>query len=58
MLVGGVVALTSAVIHSGIGVFIAVGFLLVRSLLRLAFRLIVTLVYILFIVLILSLIIL
>ncbi len=59
-LVGLLVALVGAVVNSGAGVFLAVtaGFLLIRSLIRLAFRLIVTVVYIILTVLMLGLIIL
>lgn len=59
-LVGLLVAMVWAVMNSGVGVFLSVtvGFLLIRSLIRLAFRLIVTVVYIILIALILGLIIL
>lgn len=58
-LVGLLVAVGYAVVNSGVGVFLAVtvSFLLIRSLIRLAFRLIVTAVYIILIALILGLII-
>lgn len=59
-LVGLLIAVVWAVVNSGAGVFLAVmvGFLLIRSLIRLAFRLLVTVVYIILIALILGLIIL
>ncbi|RHF02013.1 hypothetical protein DW701_17465 [Bacteroides eggerthii] len=59
-LVGLLVVMGYAVVNSGVGIVLAVtvGFLLIRSLIRLAFRLIVTVVYIILTVLILGLIIL
>jgi len=58
MLIGLLLALAWAVVNSGTGVFLAITvfFLLIRSLVRLTFRLIVTVVYIILLLLILGLI--
>ena len=60
LLVGVIIALVWTVVNSGAGVFLAatVFFLFIRSLVRLTFRLIVTVVYIILLLLILGLIIL
>ena len=60
MLIGLLVALVWTVVNSGAGIFLAaaVFFLLIRSLVRLTFRLIVTIVYIILLLTILGLIIL
>ena len=60
MLIGLLLALVWTVVNSGAGIFLAatVFFLLIRSLVRLTFRLIVTVVYIILVLLILGLIIL